>query len=275
MSHEFTVSCCLEDNPFVEGRILIRDGTMVTTTQTTGADIRIRGSRIVEIGTRLAAHAGESIIDARGCYVLPGGIDPHVHLTKHPSTPPESRGPEDLESSSWAALAGGVTTVGEMASPDGDDGVVDTVDRVEREVHSRSIIDVFVHPVLGSTTHKISQIDELPARGQPSLKVFLMDPSVAHDDEGLARAVQRAADARVSVLFHCESLRELTRAQQALTREGKTSLCFLPESRPEISEVRATAWAVSLCRKTGATGYIVHVSCAKALAVCTEARAEG
>jgi dihydropyrimidinase len=275
VSHEFTVSRHLEDNPPVEGRILIRDGTLVTATRTTGADIRIRGGCIAEIGTRLPARTGETIVDARGLYVLPGGVDPHVHLTKQPSTPPELRGPEDLESSSWAALAGGVTTVGEIASPESDDGVIDTVDRVERDIRSKSIIDVFVHPVLGSTTHKISQIDELPARGQPSLKIFLMDPAVADDAEGLARAVQRAAAAGVSVLFHCESLPELTRAQRALVTEGKTSLHFLPESRPESSEVCATAWALSLCRKTGATGYIVHVSCAKALTLCTEARAEG
>jgi len=259
----------------VEGTILIRDGTTVTAAQTIDADVRIRSGRIAEIGTRLVAHAGETIIDARGLYVLPGGVDPHVHLTRHPSTPPELRGPEDLESSSQAALAGGVTTVGEIASPDSDDGVIDTVDRVERDVRLKSIIDVFVHPVLGSTTHKINQVDELSARGQPSLKVFLMDPAVANDVEGLTRAVQRAADAGVSVLFHCESLPELIRAQRALVREGKTSLRFLPESRPESSEVRATAWALSLCRKTGATGYIVHISCAKALTLCSEARAEG
>ena len=164
---------------------LIRNGTIVIANGVHDADLRIRKERIVEIGPSLPIRSGDSVIDARGLLVLPGGIDPHVHLTSCPSTPLEARRPDDLLSGSWAALAGGVTTVGEIPSPDDDEGVINTIDRVEAAVRSTSLVDVFVHPTLGSTTRKIDQISKLPQRGQPSLKVFLMSPPIANDKEGL------------------------------------------------------------------------------------------
>ena len=60
----------------------------------------------------------EQLLDAKDLFVLPGGVDPHVHLSRRPSLPPEAADGEDFTSGSWAALAGGVTTVGEIASPE-------------------------------------------------------------------------------------------------------------------------------------------------------------
>lgn len=259
----------------MQNSLLIRRGTVVTETGSSPKDVRVEGGRISELASSLSPRKAEEVLDAQGLLVLPGGVDPHVHVTRRPSVPSELFGPDDLVSSSWAALAGGVTTVGEIPSPDGDEGVVDTINRVEAEVRSKSLVDVFVHPVLGSTTHKIEQIAMLPRRGQPSLKIFLVNPGIVEDPAGLKRAVQQAADAKVTVLFHCESLSELAFARDTLTRQGKTSLHYLPESRPVIAEVRATEHAISLCRDTGATGYIVHISSAEALELCTAARAEG
>ncbi|MFC2078786.1 amidohydrolase family protein [Candidatus Bipolaricaulota bacterium] len=252
--------------------ILIQHGTIVTASDCFGADIRIEDGRIAEVELGLSSRPNETVLDATGLLVLPGGVDPHVHLTRRPSASPTT---EDLESSSRAALAGGVTTVGEIASADEGEGVIDIINRVERCVRSMAIVDVFVHPVLGSTTCKPHQIDDLSVRGQPSLKIFLMNPETAADPVALEHAVQRAATAGLIVLFHCEHLPDLLAAEKKLRSEGKTSLRYLPESRPKESEIRATAWAIDLCRKTGATGYIVHISCSEVLALTTAAREEG
>ena len=238
------------------------------------ADIRIEGERIVEIGAGISPKRGESVLDARGLLVLPGGVDPHVHLTRRPSLSAEVHRAENLASSSRAALAGGITSVGEIASPDGKEGLLDTIDRVGRDVRAMAFVDVFVHPVLGSTKCKLDHIESLAMRGQPSLKVFLMDPEIAADPVGLENAVRRAADAGVTVLMHCECLPELTAAQEVLHGRGTTSLQYLPESRPKESEIRATEWAIDLSRRTGATVYAVHVSCAEALELLNGAREE-
>ena len=254
---------------------VIRNGTIVTAESLTTADLRIEGERITEIALSISGRPGDEVVDARGLLVLPGGVDPHVHLTRRPSLPTDLLGPEDLTSSSHAALAGGVTTVGEIASPDPAEGVCEVVDRVERDVRSMALVDIFVHPVLGSTTHKADQVSALPNRGQPSLKIFLMDPSLAADAAGLRRVVQRAAEAGVTVLFHCESHEALAEARRGLLEQRRSSLRFLPESRPKAAEIRATRQAIALCRDTGATGYIVHISCDEALRLCIDARSEG
>ena len=256
-------------------RTLIENGVIVTAERSIRADILIVGERIVEIAPGLSGSTADRVLDASGLLVLPGGIDPHVHLSRRPTLPHAAREGDDFLTGSWGALAGGVTTVGEIASPEEGEDVIDTIARVEEEVWEKSLVDVFVHPVLGSTTHRIDQIAMLPDRGQPSLKLFLMDPAIANDPIGLKQAVRQAANANVCVLFHCESLDELAIARNALEQQGKSSLHFLPESRPAIAEVRATEHAIALCRETGATGYIVHISCAEALRRCTEARSEG
>lgn len=222
--------------------VLIRNGTAVTSEGSFPADVRIEGEKIVETEPSLSGAEGDLVIDASGLLVLPGGVDPHVHLSRRPKTTRASLTPS-------------------IAS--------------RRRSRAKSLVDVFVHPVLGSATRKLEQISKLPDRGQPSLKIFLMSPTVAKDPAGLRRAVQLAAEAKVSVLFHCEAHSELSTARDALLQQGKTSLRYLPESRPVNAEVRATEQAIHLCRATGATGYIVHISCAEALALCSAARAEG
>ena len=83
------------------------------------ADIRIIGEKIAEIGPDLPPSAGEEReIDARGLLVLPGGIDPHVHLTMPQSVPAAYHWADDFTSGSQAALAGGITTLGNMSIPD-------------------------------------------------------------------------------------------------------------------------------------------------------------
>jgi dihydropyrimidinase len=239
------------------------------------ADVRVEGERIVQIASSLSGTRADREIDASGLLILPGGVDPHVHLSQCPWLLPETREGDDFLSGSMGALAGGVTTVGDIPFSEGEEGVVDTIVRLEEEVRTRSLVDVFVHPVLGSPRQKTLQIASLPERGQPSLKLFLTNPAFAEDLPGLEWAVQQAADAGVLLLFHCESLAELEAARAALLEQGRASLRYLPESRPVSAEVCAVGQAIDLCRATGATGYIVHISSAEALSLCSKARAEG
>src|SRR6266705_2790092 len=90
--------------------LLIRNGVLVTAVGRTDADLRIRNGVIAEIGRNLTAAAGAQVIDAKGMLVLPGGIDPHVHLTPM-RTAATLKGADDYTSASRAALAGGKTTI--------------------------------------------------------------------------------------------------------------------------------------------------------------------
>src|SRR5207247_11150001 len=90
--------------------LIIRNGLLVTAVGRTDADLRIRNGVIAEIGRNLTAAAGAQVIDAKGMLVLPGGIDPHVHLTTMRAAA-TVKGPEDYTSASRAALAGAKNTM--------------------------------------------------------------------------------------------------------------------------------------------------------------------
>ena len=95
--------------------LLIRNGLIVTAEGRTTGDVRVRNGTIAEIGPDLTAADGARVIDATGKMVLPGGIDPHVHLrpVRTAATP---EGADDYTSASRAAFAGGVTTIGNFIS---------------------------------------------------------------------------------------------------------------------------------------------------------------
>src|SRR6476469_3258183 len=90
---------------------IIKNGTIVTADLTYKADVKIDGGKIVEIGPNLS---GGTVLDATGCYVMPGGIDPHTHL-EMPFMGTYSS--DDLESGTRAALSGGTTMVVDFALP--------------------------------------------------------------------------------------------------------------------------------------------------------------
>src|ERR1051325_481219 len=96
--------------------LIIRNGLVVTEDSRSETDVRIRNGVIAEIGPKLASAAGAREIDARGMLVLPGGVDPHSHLTAEPPPLAPGRAVEDYVSGSRAALAGGATTLANFVS---------------------------------------------------------------------------------------------------------------------------------------------------------------
>ena len=120
--------------------LIVRRGTIVTVDGTTTGDIRVRDGVITEIGTGLAATEGAREIDADGLLVLPGGIDPHVHLG--------GNWVDDYTSGSAAALAGGITTISNFVTVRGDQ-VADAMARATAQVRTEAIADVILHPIIG------------------------------------------------------------------------------------------------------------------------------
>ena len=119
--------------------LLIRNGTIVNATGRTEGDVRIRNGTIAEIGRGLKPGPGAREVNASGKLVLPGGIDPHVHLGKREGV----QGSDDYTSASRAALAGGITTIANFIShPDGELLSV-TLKNAEDEVKAQAIATSF------------------------------------------------------------------------------------------------------------------------------------
>ncbi|HTV27166.1 MAG TPA: amidohydrolase family protein, partial [Xanthobacteraceae bacterium] len=87
---------------------LIRGGTVINHDHSKRADILVRDGTIAALGANLEAPTGTEIIDAGGCYVMPGGIDPHTHLELAFMGAVSA---DDFEWGSKAALSGGTTMV--------------------------------------------------------------------------------------------------------------------------------------------------------------------
>jgi dihydropyrimidinase len=152
-------------------QLVVRGGTVTTAGWSAVMDVGVDGEQIVQLGGRMR---GDEEIDARGRYVLPGGVDPHVHLTPATNHPGELNWVDDFESGTRAALAGGVTTVGNITFPYPGTTMADALERDQIEASRLSLADFFLHPVLRDPTDEnLAQIDGLIARGHSSIKVFL------------------------------------------------------------------------------------------------------
>ncbi|MCA9880194.1 MAG: dihydropyrimidinase [Thermomicrobiales bacterium] len=252
--------------------LVITGGTVVTEAGEFLADVGIRGEEIAAIGPDLA---GREVIDATGHFLLPGGVDPHVHFSAY-DAPPEPAWVDDFASGSRAAAAGGVTTVGHMSYPWYEQTLGETIARDRALAERDGIIDFAFHPVLTNpATQPISEIPELAEQGHTTLKYFMSLGEYLRDPAPYAHAMRLARAADVPVLIHCEDAALLQDAMAALVEQGKTAPEFYPLSRPQTVEAAATARAVAFAEQTGASTYVVHLSCIPALEEVRRGRERG
>jgi dihydropyrimidinase len=254
--------------------LIIRGGQLVTASTTIIADIGILDGGVVQVGGELA---GRKELDATGLLVLPGGVDAHVHLSTSPNDADEEpRWVDDFTSGSAAALAGGITTIGNMTFPATGETPLAALERESAVAGQQAIADFFFHPVLFETTPAI--LDEIPHLrdiGCNSIKIFTSYPGFDAQVRGFVEAIRRAGASGLISLIHCEDDALIADATARLTQLGQTSLRHYAASRPVVAEVVATQRAVAIAEATGAPVYIVHLSSARALDVCASAQARG
>jgi dihydropyrimidinase len=236
-------------------------------------DVGIRGERIARLG---GAMRGRQEWDIAGDWLLPGGVDPHVHLTCADATPEDPGWADDFESGSRAALAGGITTLGNMTFVLPSEHPLDRLGLEADLARSTAIADVFLHPViLSPDTTVLRAVPTLVEQGWSSLKIFMSLPSFDSFAGQYAILMRAAAEAGSLALIHCEDLGTIECCTSALFAAGRTGLAHFHESRPALAEAVATQRAMAMCEATGCPTYVVHLSSARALAACAEARARG
>ncbi len=248
--------------------ILISGGTVVTSEGRFDADVRVRDETIVEIGIGLAAGAGARTIDASGLLVMPGGVDPHVHLS--------ARLRDDYRTGSRAALAGGITTMSNFAFPAGGRTLAQAIEREAALIREQAIADVILHAGINDPASQEGQMTTLAAEtGQTSTKIFMVRTVFDAEVPDYMATMDAAGRAGILTMVHCEDGPILARAVAELTAAGRTSLEYFPDSRPVVGEVVATQRAVAMAEATGAPIYAVHVSAEGALRVLQDARDRG
>jgi len=254
--------------------LLIRNGEIVTADSRYRGDIFAEDETVTRIGRDLPAPPGTEIIDATGKYVFPGFIDPHVHIY----LPFMATFAKDThETGSIAALIGGTTTYIEMCCPSRNDDALAGYQLWKSKAAAGSACDYTFHmAVTKFEANTESQLREIVGDGISSFKIFLAYKGFfGVDDAEMYETMALAKRLGVIVTAHCENAELVGRLQQKLLAEGKTGPEWHEPSRPEPVEAEGTHRFATFLETTGAAGYVVHLSCDRALQAATQAKERG
>jgi len=254
--------------------VLVRNGRVVTASESVEADLFVDGERIALVGQGLSLPA-DTVIDASGCLVLPGGIDAHTHLDM---TAGGVTSADDFETGTRAAAFGGTTTVVDFATPEPGESLLAALEAWRRKAEGRAAVDYGFHMALrglGDTT--LGEMARLVRdEGVTSFKLYLAYPGVLQvDDATFFRALLGARECGALTLVHAENGGVIDVLVKRALARGETAPRYHALTRPPETEAEATARAVSLATMAGAPLYVVHLSCAAALAHVTAARDRG
>ncbi|MBZ4024091.1 dihydropyrimidinase [Rhodobacter sp. TJ_12] len=249
---------------------VIKNGTIVTADLTYQADVLVEGGQIAAIGQGLV---GDEVLDATGCYVMPGGIDPHTHL-EMPFMGTYSA--DDFESGTRAALAGGTTMVIDFALPAPGQGLLDAI-KVWDNKSTRAHCDYSFHMAVTWWGEQV--FDEMPKvveRGITSFKHFLAyKGSLMVNDDELFASFKRCAELGAVPMVHAENGDVVAEMSAKLLAEGNTGPEAHAYSRPSQVEGEATNRAIMIADMAGVPLYVVHTSCEEAHEAIRRAKMNG
>jgi dihydropyrimidinase len=260
---------------------LITGGTVVSSTGRTNADILVDGERIVALlepgSTVLGANLAETadtVIDATGKYVVPGGIDAHTHMSMPFGGTTAS---DDFETGTRAAAWGGTTTIIDFAVQKFGERLQDSLVTWHKMAEGQCAIDYSFHQIVGDVNNaSLQALRELPNEGITSYKLFMAYPGVFYsDDAQILRAMQTGAETGLMTMMHAENGPAIDVLVSQLLEQGKTDPYYHGIARAWQLEEEATHRAIMLADLTGAPLYVVHVSAKQAVAQLAAARDRG
>src|SRR5882724_4053288 len=253
---------------------IIKNGTVVTATDTYIADVAIANGKVSAIGANLPADNASKIIDASNKLVLPGGIDVHTHLDM-PFGGTTSA--DDFETGTRAAAFGGTTTLIDFAIQYKGQSLRTAFDTWMSKASQKAVCDYAFHCIiteLGDT--QLKEMNALVREGVTSFKLFMAYPGVFMlDDASIFKALQTTAKNGGLVCMHAENGSAIDVIVQQALAEGKKAPKYHALTRPTTAEAEATSRAIALAEMAGAPLYIVHLSCNDALEKIREARDRG
>jgi len=250
---------------------VIKGGTVVTADLTYEADVLVEGGKIIEIGQGLK---GDEVLDATGCYVMPGGIDPHTHL-EMPFMGTYST--DDFESGTRAALSGGTTMVVDFALPAPGQGLLDALQMWDNKA-GRANCDYSYHMAVTWWGEQV--FDEMRTviedRGINTFKHFMAYKGalMVNDDE-LYASFSRLSELGGIAMVHAENGDVVAELTAKLLAAGNTGPEAHAYSRPAQVEGEATNRAIMIADMAGVPLYVVHVSSEDAHEAIRRARSLG
>ncbi|MCF6101962.1 dihydropyrimidinase [Mesorhizobium muleiense] len=249
---------------------VIRNGTIVTADRTWKADVLMQHGKIVAIGSNLH---GDHEFDATGCYVMPGGIDPHTHL-EMPFMGTYSA--DDFESGTRAALAGGTTMVVDFCLPSPQQSLLEALQMWDNKTSKASCDYSFHMAITWWGKQVFDEMATVVDKGITSFKHFMAyKGALMVDDDEMYSSFQRCADLGALPLVHAENGDVVAALSQKLLAAGNNGPEGHAYSRPPEVEGEATNRAIMIADMAGVPLYVVHVSCEQAHEAIRRARQKG
>lgn len=253
---------------------LIKNGTVVTATDQYEADVLIENGKVAQIGANLSENVDE-VIDAKGLFLFPGGIDPHTHLEMPFGGTVTA---DDFETGTIAAAHGGTTTIIDFCLTSKGVPLKESIAEWHRKAGGRAVIDYGFHLSVSEVTESVLQ--ELPKvieeDGITSFKVFMAYKNVFQVDDGvLFQTLKVAREHGALVMVHAENGDVIDVLVKEALAKGNTAPIYHAYTRPPEVEIEATGRAIELTGLADSQLYVVHVTNAGAAEKIAEGRKKG
>jgi dihydropyrimidinase len=258
--------------------LLIQNGTLVTAGETFEADVAIAGGKIVAIGQRLIRQGlpeDVETIDARDLLVIPGGIDPHVHL-QYPQGPQRVVSSDDWLTGTVAAVHGGTTTVIDFVEARHGESWMEAFERRRAVAGPQAVVDYGFH--MSFNRADPASLAEVPAviqAGMSSFKIYMAYDNIRLTDAEMLVALGALKEQGGLPIVHAENHDVIAYLVFRHVAAGHLEPRWHPHTRPAAGEAEATQRALALAELVDVPMHVVHVSAARGLEAIRHYRRRG
>ena len=250
---------------------IIKNGTIVNASGRIRADVLIDGEIIAAVGSDLIA-PGAEVIDAAGCYIMPGFIDTHTHFDLDTGAALTA---DDFDTGSRAAILGGTTCILDFATQQRDGSLQAALDDWHKKAEGSSCNYGFHMAIARWDEGVAGELEEMSRQGVTSYKMYMVYDALKVDDGQIYSALKKAKEQGALIGIHCENWEVLQRKIGELKEAGITQPYGHPLSRPPEVEAEAVSRYMRIAQLAEAPAYVVHLSTAEGLAEAERARARG
>ncbi|GAA0177146.1 dihydropyrimidinase [Clostridium sediminicola] len=251
---------------------IIKGGRIITAADTFKADIGIKDETIVQIGLDLEDKEAK-IIDAKGKYVMPGGIDPHTHMDMPFGGTQAS---DDFNTGTIAAACGGTTTIVDFSVQPKGKTLKEAAEIWRKKADGKAVIDYGFHLAITDMNDDI--LEEIPSiikAGYSTFKLFMTYDGLRVTDYSLMKTLKKVSENGGLISVHAENYHAINYFTEKLKSEGKVEPKYHAASRPAMVEGEAVGRAIKLAKLCETPLYIVHNSCEESASEIQRAREEG
>ncbi len=254
--------------------IILSEGQIVTPGETIKADIRIEGEVIQAIGKNIKSEKNDEVINVKGCYILPGGVETHTHFYLGAGA---STTADDFKTGTLAAIIGGTTTILDFATQERGKTLEEALDIWHEKADNVSFCDYGFHMAITDWNEQTSKsMENMIKNGISSFKMYMAYKGTLQvNDSEIYEALKRSAEVNGIIGFHCENGDIIDELVKENIKKGLVQPKYHEKSRPSILEAEAISRVSKIASIAKAPLYVVHLSSKEGYKEALKARENG